>query len=56
MAIFDLVRSQLERLATATSVSHGLLVVEIPAAALAETVQVLKVGLQFDMLLDVTAH
>jgi NADH-quinone oxidoreductase subunit C len=55
MAIFDLVRSQLERLATATSVSHGLLVVEIPAAAFAETVQKLKMDCQFDLLLDVTA-
>jgi NADH-quinone oxidoreductase subunit C len=55
MVVFDAVRSQLERLATATSVSHGLLVVEIPAAALSETVQKLKVDFQFDMLLDVTA-
>jgi len=54
-AVFESVQSRLERLATATSISHGLLVVEIPAAALAETVQALKVDFQFDMLLDVTA-
>ena len=54
-AIFDSVKSRLEALATSTAESHGLLVVEIPAAALAETVQTLKSGLGFDMLLDVTA-
>ena len=53
--VFDSVRSRLERLTTAMDVAHGLLAVEIPAAALAETVQALKVDFQFDMLLDVTA-
>jgi NADH-quinone oxidoreductase subunit C len=54
-AIFDSVKSHLEALVTSAAVSHGLLVVEIPPAALAETVQTLKTGLGFDMLLDVTA-
>jgi NADH-quinone oxidoreductase subunit C len=54
-AIFDSVKSRLGALATSTAVAHGLLVVEIPPAALAETVQTLKTGFGFDMLLDVTA-
>jgi NADH-quinone oxidoreductase subunit C len=54
-AIFDALRSQLERLATVMSVAHGVLVVEIPPSALAETVQALKLNFGFDMLLDVTA-
>jgi NADH-quinone oxidoreductase subunit C len=54
-AIFDSVKSRLERLAASTAMSHGLLVVEIPPAALAEAVQILKTACNFDMLLDVTA-
>jgi NADH-quinone oxidoreductase subunit C len=54
-AVFDSVKTRLEGLAASAAVSHGLLVVEITPAALAEAVQILKRDFQFDMLLDVTA-
>ena len=53
--IFESIQSQLGSLATASSVSHGTLVVEIAPAALSGLVQTLKSACKFDMLLDVTA-
>ena len=41
--------------ATPATVSHGLVVVEVPAAAVQGTARRLKDALGFDMLLDVTA-
>ena len=41
--------------ATPATVSHGLVVVEVPAAAVLDTARRLKDAQGFDMLLDVTA-
>jgi NADH-quinone oxidoreductase subunit C len=54
-AIFESIQSQLGSLASASSLSHGTLVVEIAPAALPGLVQTLKSACKFDMLLDVTA-
>ena len=53
--ILESIASQLGSLANTSSVSHGVLVIEIAPAVLPEVVQSLKSASQFDMLLDVTA-
>ncbi len=53
--ILDSIASQLDRLATSSSVSHGTLVVEIAPTQLIGLAQTLKSACKFDMLLDITA-
>jgi NADH-quinone oxidoreductase subunit C len=53
--LFDLLRAQLAPSIGQTSVAHGVLVLELPAANVAGVVGRLKAEFQFDMFLDVTA-
>jgi NADH-quinone oxidoreductase subunit C len=53
--VLDLVQQRLAPAATGVSLAHGVLVVALPRAALAEAVRVLSAEFQFDLFLDVTA-
>jgi NADH-quinone oxidoreductase subunit C len=53
--IFDSIQAQIGTDAATSSVSHGILVIEIAPTALTGLVQALKSAFKFDMLLDVTA-
>jgi NADH-quinone oxidoreductase subunit C len=54
-AVIDLVRQRFASVAHETSLSHGMPVLVLPRAAVADTVAALKDELGFDMLLDLTA-
>jgi NADH-quinone oxidoreductase subunit C len=53
--LFDLLQTQLVPSTGRSSVAHGVLVIELPAAELSGVVRRLKAEFQFDMFLDVTA-
>ena len=55
MQTLELVQQQLAASGASGTVSHGVLVVELPRAALVSTAKHLKESLGFDLFLDVTA-
>jgi NADH-quinone oxidoreductase subunit C len=54
-AILDTLAQRLVADGTPVTIAHGLLVVQVPAAAVPEFARYLKSDLRFDMLVDITA-
>ncbi len=54
-AAIDLLQQRFSGVCSETYLSHGMLVLVLPRASVAETVAAMKDELGFDMLLDVTA-